>query len=163
MQPIIHMHQVIGFLLLLTQTYSLVFGSLFLLKSLGLLKRPYSGMDYAELLPAAALVAGVFFVSIASAPGIFQSVQTWSGGGVVQIRMLLLFFVRAFVLVSIASLVSHLVGYLHIRYLFKGHFQSPTMAISLLLTVINLGTGILSAYACREAVDAISPKLIILQ
>jgi len=163
MQPIFHMHQFIGFLLLLPQTYCLLFASLFLLKSLGLLKRPYSGMDYAELLPAAALVAGVFFVSIAAAPGIFQSVQTWSGGGAVQIRMLLLFFVRVFVLVSIACLVSHLMGYLHIRYLFKGHLQSPTMPVSLLLTVINLGTAILSAYACREAVDAISPKLIILQ
>lgn len=151
---------VYAFLLILIQTYLLVYFSLLLLRLLKLLKRPYGGMDYAEILPAALILLGVLIISVGNAPGIFQAAKFYADTGTPMTESLLLFFARSFFIVFLFNIFFIALNYLNLRFLFRAQYTEPALSVSLLLSAIAIGTSIVFWLCCKEIIDNMTPKFI---
>src|SRR5688500_17499434 len=128
---------VLAFILLVIQTYLLVYVTLLLLRRLKLLKKPYGGMDYAESLPAAVILFGVLIITSGDVAAIFQMAKTYVYGNSSAGEAFYLFFVRSFTIILIFCVLFIALNFLNIRYLFSGHFQTPTLAVSIIICSVT--------------------------
>jgi hypothetical protein len=151
---------VFAFLLLVVQTYLLIYVALLLLRRLKLLKRPYSGMDYSESLIAAILVLGVLTISSTDASEIFQATKSYGDSHARIAEPSLLAFARSFLVILFFSLLFIILNFLNIRFLFKGYIQSPSLPVSMLLCAIAIGFDLVCWFTCKEIIDNMTPRLI---
>lgn len=156
-------HFAVACLLVLIQSYLLVYFAMFLLRRLKLLKKPYGGMDYSEALPATFVILGVLLVSSGDIPGIVQAAKFFSTGDEPVSEPFLLFFARAFAIVLIFVVFFVILNFMNIRYLFGGQFQEPTLVVSILLCAISVGLAAIFWPICREVIDNMTPKYISFQ
>ncbi len=96
MQSLFPPHLGLSFLLIIVQTYLLVYFSLILLRGIKLLKRPYSGMEYSESLLVAIILLGVVSLSTTNVSGLFQTVRFFSEGDFALGKASYQFFARTF-------------------------------------------------------------------
>ncbi len=147
-------------LLLLFQTYILFYSTLFLLRRLKMMKRPYNGMDHAELLVAAVVLSGVLFLASANAPALFQAAKSYSDMDLSTGKLLLLYFIRSFTVILFFSGLYIILGFVHFRILFRKYYPSPGTAISILITIVTIGIALVCWFTCREILDYITPRFI---
>ncbi|MBO9592522.1 MAG: hypothetical protein J7599_06385 [Niabella sp.] len=147
-------------LLLLFQTYILFYITLFLLRRLKMLKRPYNGMDHAELLVAAVVLLGVLFLSSANAPALFQAAQSYSDLDLSPAKHLLLYFVRSFAVILFFSGLYVMLGFVHLRLLFRRYYSTPGIATSILIATVTIGIALVCWFTCKEVLDYITPRFI---
>ena len=160
MKTIFPSHIVYTFILLVLQTYLLIYITLLLLRKLKLLKRPYGGMDYAESLPAAVILLGVLLISSGDVSGIFQAAKSYGDVNTTIGEPFFLFFTRSFMIILIFSVLFVVLNFLNIRFLFRGHFKEPSLSVSLILCAIILGLTVICWLSCTEVIDNMTPKII---
>jgi hypothetical protein len=150
----------LAFILLIIQTYLLVYLTLLLLRRLKLLKKPYGGMDYAESLPAAVILLGVLIISSGDVYAIFQTAKIYIYGNGSAGEAFYLFFVRSFTIILIFCVLFIAMNFLNIRYLFRGHFQAPALPVSIIICSITIGLAAVFWLSSREVIDNMTPKII---
>ncbi|WP_300603878.1 hypothetical protein [Niabella sp.] len=152
----------IGFalLLMLFQTYLLFYVTLFLLRRLKLLKRPYNGMDDAELVMAATILLGVMFLSGANTPGLIQAARSYSDIYPSIGRPLLLYFARFFIIVLFFSGLYITLCFVNLRILFRRHYPDPGMAVSILVAAVTIGMALICWFTSRAIIDQMTPQFI---
>lgn len=160
MKTIFPVHIYIAFLLLIIQAYLLVYVTLFILQRLKLLKQPYGGMDYPELLPAVAILTCVLLISSANASAIFQAVKTYRDGNTSPGESSFLVLARSFLIILFVCLLFIVLNFLNIRFLFRGYYQAPTLPVSILLCAITTGIALTCWIVCKEITDNMTPRFI---
>lgn len=160
MKTLFPLHTVFTFWLLIMQTYLLVYIVLLALRGMKLLKRPYSGMDYAELLPASVILLSTLLISSADASGILQAAKFYSDKYSLMKEPFILFFARSFMVVLFFNLLFIVLNFLNIRFWFRDNYNAASIPVSLLLCAISLGFAIVCWFTCREVVDNMTPRLI---
>jgi hypothetical protein len=160
MKTIFPAHIWVTFPILLAQTYLLIYASFLLLRRMKLLKRPYSGMDYAESVRAAVIILGVLLMSSVDAPGIFQAAKSYGDSYGPSGNLFFLFFVRSFLVILFFSLLFIIVNYLNIRFLFRGEHSDASLAVSILFCAVAAGFAAVCWFTCKEVVDGITPRYI---
>lgn len=150
----------LSFLLLIVQTYLLIYVALLLMRGAKLLKRPYSGMEYSESLLAAIILLGVVSLSATNATGLFQAVRFYSEGDFALGKASYLFFARTFMIIMFFCLTLIGLTYLNVRLLFSGSPQSPNLSINLFHSAIAVGLAIICWLTARELIDNMVPKII---
>ena len=152
----------VGFvlILLIVQTYLLISIALLVLRYMKLLKRPYSGMDDAESLFAAIIIAGVLALSSTDAGTILQAAKIYSDSHTLTGNLSGLFFARSFMIILLFSLLFIIINFLNIRFLFRVKHPSPSLSISILHCSIAVGFGIVCWFVCREVIYDITPRWI---
>jgi len=148
------------FLLLVTQSYLFIYVTLLLLRRLKLMKRPYGGMAYSESLPAAVILLGVLLISSGDTSGIFQAAKSYGDNNASIGDSFFLFFARSFMITLIISLLFIVLSFLNIRFLFRGHFKEPSLAVSIILCAIIIGFAAVCWFTCKEVIDNMTPRII---
>lgn len=151
--------------LLLLQAFILLLISTSVLKKLKLLRTPYAGMEYSQIIVAATFLFGVFLISTADTSGLFQAFKTfqnakqdlWSNTFMKfsQFFLVILFFQVIFVLASFL-LCKLLLGY-------KNTFQEideGNVPASILTSVVLLCFSMVLQVAAKETIDYITPKYL---
>jgi uncharacterized membrane protein len=77
MNSIFRLEILLPVLLLVLQAFILLFLCLFVLRRLKIVKTPYAGMDYSQVIIAAAFLFGVFFISTSDTGALFQAFKTF--------------------------------------------------------------------------------------
>lgn len=163
MKTLLPLHITFTFWLLILQTYLLAYITILILRAMKLLKRPYSGMDYAESLPLVVVILGSLLISSADINGLFQAAKFYNYQQGLLEKSFFLFFARSFVMVLFFNLLFIATSFLNIRLLFPGHYKAPSMPVSLLLCALSIGIALVCWLTCREIIDNITPRLISFQ
>jgi hypothetical protein len=149
-----------AFILMIIQTYLLVYMSLLLLRRMKLLKRPYSGMDHSESLTAAIIMLGLLSISSADVAGIFQAAKFYGDGPISMREPLFAFCAKAFLVILFFSLLFIFLNYINIRFLFRRDYQTPSLPVSIFLSVIAIGLALVCWFTCKEIVDNMTPRFV---
>lgn len=163
MNTILPGHLALTCLLSIMQIYLLVYAVLSFMRRIKLLKRPYSGMDYAESVHAAGIILGAVIISSASVPSLFQAVQYFANGTPFKTDMFLYFFARSFMAILFFSLLLTALSFLHNRFLFHDNYLNPSLPVAMILTSISLALAVVCWFACHEIIDSFTPKSISFQ
>jgi hypothetical protein len=141
--------------LLLLQTYLIIFIGLLLLKKIKLLKQPYSGMEFSEVLPAGMVLLCVLFISSADVPGLFQSTRVYMDSKDSPSHASFIQFTRFFLVVLFFGIL-----YIIIRYFFRANEKEVSLPVSILHCAIIIGFAIICWIVCKELVDRMTPQFI---
>jgi uncharacterized membrane protein len=150
----------LSFLLILVQTYLLVYFALMLMRGTKLLKRPYSGMEYSEALLSAIILLGVVSLSTTNVGGLFQTVRFYSEGDLMLGKASYQFFARTFMIILFFCFTFIGLIYLNRRIFFPGQLQSPSISINLLHCSIAIGLAIICWLTASELIGNMVPKII---
>jgi hypothetical protein len=151
--------------LLTLQTFALLFSCMFVLKKLKILKTPYAGMEYSELIIVSAFLFGVFFISTADIGGLFQAFKTFQNIGTRifsttfskfgQFFLVLLFFEILFGLVS-AFVIKVLFGFKSsLKEIEEGNIPSAVF-----MAVIIISFAIVFQFSAKGIIEYIIPKYL---
>ncbi|RFM26562.1 hypothetical protein [Deminuibacter soli] len=160
MKTFLPTHIIFTFPLLIVQSYLVIYVSLLLLRRMKLLKRPYSGMNDAETLPAAFILLGVLIISSANAPALFQAVKSFGETYTSITEPFLLFYARSFLVTLFTSLLFIALNFVNLRFLFRADYPVPNLPVNLLICAIGVGFAIICWYTCREVLDNMTPQYI---
>jgi type III secretory pathway component EscS len=165
MQTLLSFSTLLPIAILLLQAFIILFLSIVILKKLRLLKTPYAGMEYSQVIVAAAIIFGAFYISLSDIPSLFQAYKTYANqqehifnntfSKFSQFFLVVLLFEILFVLVVYA--VTKII--LGARYSLK-EMEDGNLPVSILLAVIITAFALVLHYGCKELVDFITPKFI---
>lgn len=82
MNSTLNVQLVFPIVLLIIQTYILLFGSVFLMRRLGILKIPFSDLEVSQVIVASAVLVSIFYISTADYSPLLQSFKTFLNGKV---------------------------------------------------------------------------------
>lgn len=147
-------------LLLIVQTFLLIYITFLFLRQMKILKQPYGGMEYSESLLAATILGGVLLISSADISGITQATKSYGEDQALFGARLLSFSGRSFLVVLLLAVLFIVSNIISIRILCRGDYQLLTLPVSMLLCAINLGFVLIFWSIGREIIDSITPRII---
>ena len=152
-------------LLLLVQAFILVYISMVVLKKLKVLKAPYGGMEYSQVILASSFIFSVMFISTASITGVFQSFKLFQNAGGSLVANIISKFSQFFLIIVFFELLFTLVFLLVSRFLIVGkktyiEVEGGNVPVSILLAIVTLAFGIVLRYSAVEIIEYITPQYI---
>jgi type III secretory pathway component EscS len=150
--------------LLFVQAAVLLFIFIWVLQKLKILRTPYAGMEYSQIIVAAAFLFGVFFIATADTSGLFQTFKTLQNAGqktsggftkFSQFFLVILFFEAMFAIISF-FIINILLG---LKETAK-EIEEGNIPASILLSVIILGFAIVLQVCAKEMIEYITPHYI---
>jgi hypothetical protein len=165
MNTILRFEMLIPILLLVMQSFVLLFIGLFILRRLKLLKLPYAGMEYSQLIVTASILFGVFFISTADTGGLFQTFKTFQNANSKVFSNTFYKFSQFFLVVFFFEILFGLISFFIIKLLlgFKGtlkEIEEGNIPASVLMGVIIICFAIILQHSGREVIDYITPKYL---
>jgi len=167
MKSILQFEILLPILLLIIQTLVHLFICLFVLKRIRLLKTPYAGMEYSQVIVATSILAGVFFISTADVAGLFQTFKTFQNAGSDILFNTLKNFGQLTLITFLLEIAFGLTSFLIIKLLFGfkntlGEVKEGNMPASILMSIIILGFSLIFQTATKEILEYTIPQYIIL-
>lgn len=151
--------------LLVLQTFIFLFICTTVLKRLKLLRAPYAGMEYSQLIVAAAFLFSTFYISTADIAGLFQAFKTFENAKenlfantfykFSQFFLAALFFEILFALVSIFIIKLSLGFRNPIKEIEEGNIPA-----AILMAVIIISFAIVFQFCAREVIVYITPQYL---
>lgn len=153
----------IGFLLL--QAFLLLFMGMTVLRRFKILKTPYAGMEYSEVIIGAALLFCIFFISLANIEGLFQTFKTYQNQGnnvfsntfskFSQFFLVVLFFELLFAMTSF-FVIKLLLGFKNtLKEIEEGNIPS-----AILIGVILIGFSVVFQISAKQVIEYITPQYL---
>lgn len=165
------MHSILNFdillpiSLLLLQSFLLLFICIFVLRRIRLLKTPYGGMEYSEVIVAAMFLFSIFFISTANIEGLFQAFKTFQNQQENVFSNTFSKFSQFFLVVLLFELLFGLVSFFIIRILlgFKNSFreiQDGSIPSAILTGVLLISFALLMQFSAKEVIQYITPQYL---
>jgi hypothetical protein len=151
--------------LLLLQAFLLLFICIFVLRRIRLLKIPYGGMEYSEVIVAAMFLFSVFFISTANIEGLFQAFKTFQNQQENVFSNTFSKFSQFFLVILLFELLFGIVSFFIIRILlgFKSSFreiQEGSIPSAILTGVLLISFAVLLQFSAKEVIQYITPQYL---
>ncbi|MEJ0105519.1 MAG: hypothetical protein WDO19_24455 [Bacteroidota bacterium] len=164
MNTIIQPQIIVPILLLLLQSIVLLFVSVTILRSLKILKVPYAGMEYSQIILASAFIFGILFISSAGVPALFQSFKIFQNRGTDVIANTFSKFSQFFLIIVFFEIIYSMI-FLFLSAIFTGNkkfkdVEEGNIPVSLLVSAITISFAILIKLIGAEIVEWFIPEYI---
>jgi hypothetical protein len=165
MQSILNFQLLIPISLLVLQTFILLFIEVAVLRRFKILKLPYAGMEYSNLIIVAILLFGVFFISTADIGALFQSFKTFQNARENIFSNTFYKFSQFFLVIFFFQILFALISFFIIRLLlgFKNsikELEEGNIPGSILMAVIILSFAIIFQFCAKEVIEYITPQYL---
>lgn len=150
--------------LLIIQNFLLIIICMAILKRSKLLKAPFVGMEFSQLILAAAFLLGVFLIATADVTELFQAFKTFKNDGTHILSKTISKFSQFFIMILLFEILFSLICFLIAR-LISG-FKKPENAIeddiptSILIGVSMIGFALLLQPCTKEIIETITPQYL---
>ena len=164
MNTIIQPQIIVPIFLLLLQAGILLFVTISILRSLGILKTPYAGIDYSYAITAAAYIGGAIFISTAQISALFQSYKVFHNQGVDIISNIFHKFSQFFLVIVFFEIIYFLV-FLFSSKVFTGTKKlkdvlEANIPLSALIAVSTIGFSVICWSIACELINSMIPDFI---
>lgn len=147
-------------LLLVVQIFLICFACRTALRGMGILRKPYNGMDYGLMLYAASLMLGMLVIAASNAENLFQSARVYMDSSGNPFQQTILQFTKLFFIVLITGLLFLSINYANFKLIAGGNKEEPGMPVSILLSSIALGSTVLFWIITKELTNLLTPKIL---
>lgn len=147
-------------ILLIAQTLMFSFVASLALRWMGILRKPYNGMDYGMMLYAASLMLGMIVIASADADSLFQSAKVYLDKEPDPFKSMLTQFTKLFLVVLITGILFLAMNYACFKWIAKGKLDELEIPSSLILTSIALGNILVGWLIAKEYTSLITPQLL---
>ena len=152
--------------LLIIQTYILLFGTLYLMKRMTVISTEIIDMEIGQTVVAGSFLFGIFFISTANYAPLLQSFRLLASSRDGLFSVTFYRFGQYFLNVFAAEIVFILLSWLNIRLFLGGkkaygELKEGHIALSLLAAVVILSFSILTKHLLGEVIDYLTPKPIL--
>jgi hypothetical protein len=150
--------------LLLVQAVVLLFIFIWVLRKLKILRTPFAGMEYSQVMVAAAFLFGAFFIATADSSSLFQTFKTLQNAGQKTSSGLTKFNQFFLVIVFFEALLT-LISFFASKLLLglkntAKEIEEGNIPVSILLSVIIVGFAIILQVCAKEIIEYITPHYI---
>ena len=118
MNSILNFETLLPVALVLLLSYFILFITIFTLRRTHIIKAPYAGMEYSQVIIAAAVIIGAFLVAISCIPPLFQSFKTYQAQRTNLYQNTIAKFAQFFLVVLFFEIIYLLVTYLNTKLFF---------------------------------------------
>lgn len=151
--------------LLLLQALMLLFISVVVLRRVKLLKSPYSGMEYSEVILAGMLFFSVFFISTANIEGLFQAFKTFQNQGRNVLTNTFSKFSQFFLVVLLLELLFGIVSVFIIKFVLGiknslKQIEEGNIPSAIITGVLLISFALIIYYAAKEVIGYITPQYL---
>ena len=165
MNSILHFETLLPIALLILQTLVLFFVVFLVLKRFGILKAPYAGLEYSQVILASVCLFAVFFISTADIGALFQAFKTFQNAGTKVLSSTYSKFIQFFLVILFFEIMLWLTGFLIIKvmYRFKNslkEIKEGNIPAAILMSVVVISLGVVFQYSAREIIEYIIPRYI---
>ncbi|MGN6421347.1 MAG: hypothetical protein ACTHMC_27785 [Pseudobacter sp.] len=147
-------------LLLIVQTLMISFVCNLALRWMGLLRKPYNGMENGMMAYAGSLLLGMIIIAAADAESLFQSTRVYLDSQPNPLLFTVSQFTRLFLVVMIIGLLFLAINYAIFKWIVRGKTDELELPSSILLTSIALGTIVVCWQIAKEITSLMTPLLI---
>ena len=150
--------------LLVLQTYLFVFLTITILRRTKILKSPYAGMEYGEVVLAASLLFGVVFISTADGDSLFQAFKIYQNRGVSVWSDTFIKFSQFFLLILCVIVVFLVLVYLNMK-LIRGRNDIPdrgylSLPVGLLMAAVVIAFSIVFRICANQLAQLVTPQYL---
>ncbi len=165
MNSILHFNLLLPIGLLVLQSIILLFLSFTILKRRKILKAPYSGMEYSQLIVVSSFLFGVFFISTGDISGLFQSFKTFQNAKLNVFSDTFLKFSQFFLVIIFFEILFALLCAFAVKLLLGlkntvKELEDGDIPAAVLIAIIVVSFSIVLQYCSKEVIDYITPKYI---
>jgi hypothetical protein len=151
--------------LLVVQTFVLLFICIFVLRKLKILKTPYAGLEYSQLILASAFLFGVFFISTAGTGALFQVFKIFQNAGSKLFSNTVSKFGQFFLVILFFEFLFGLVSFFIIKLLFGfknslREIEEGNIPSAVLMAVITVSVAVVFQFSTKQIIDFIVPVYI---
>jgi hypothetical protein len=147
-------------LLLIVQTLMISFVCGLALRWMGLLKKPYNGMDNGMMAYASSLMLGMIVIAAADAESLFQSASVYLDSQPNPFLFTLSQFTRLFLIVMIIGLLFLAMNYAIFKWIARGNPDDLELPTWLFVTSIALGIVVVCWQIAKEVTSLMTPRMI---
>jgi hypothetical protein len=165
MNSIFRLEVLLPISLLIIQAFILLLIFITILKRINILKTPYAGMEYSQLIVTSAFLFGIFFIATADTEATFQAFKTFQNAGEKTFSSTFNKFSQFFLVVIFFEMIFSLISLL-VAYLFLG-LKNPKKEIAegnipacILFGITIIGFAIVLQYSAKELVQYITPQYL---
>jgi hypothetical protein len=165
MNAIFHLGTLLPICLLIIQgfIFLLVFTSI--LKRFNILKIPYAGIEYSQLIVASSFLFGMFFITTASIEGTFQAFKTFQNDGARLFVNTVNKFSQFFLVILLFEIIFALTSLFVAHFFFgikkvKQELDEGNIPASVLVGIIVIGFSLILQFSAKEVIQYITPQYI---
>lgn len=147
-------------LLLIVQTLLISFVSSLALRWMGLLRKPFNGMEYAQIMYAGTLMLGMIVIAAADSESLFQSAKVYLDSHLHPLKAIFSQFSELFLIVLLTGIIFLAMNYACYKWITKRQPDELEIPSAILLTAIALGTIFTGWIVAKEYSSLLTPKLL---
>lgn len=151
--------------LLLMQAFTILLIFVAILKKINILKSPYAGMEYSQLVVASAFLFGIFFIATADTAATFQAFKAFQNAREKIFSNTFNKFSQFFLVIIFFEIIFSFICLL-VAYLFLG-LKNPKKEIAegnipacILLGFTIIGFAIVLQFSAKELIQYITPQYL---
>lgn len=151
--------------LLVIQALIVLFICVGVLKRMRILRTPYAGMEYSQLIIATVFLFSVFLIAIADTTALFQAFKTFQNNKQDVLSNTISKFSQFFLVVLFFELLFGLISFLVIKLLlgFKNSFQEineGNVPAAVIMSIVLLGFSITLNTCAKEILEYMTPQYL---